>query len=184
MTGVWPLLWLGCAGPRASAPQEAPTADVPAIELRADGLTDAYRAAFADETPALARALADAGCAEGPVGVDVTYADRIGRIVGRGPWAAACRARVAGGAVDLSAVTPIGRAFAGYRNRLATTRDLRLTAFRVGVDVGGGGGPACVVWLAGQIPPDGSAFAATDAPGAAGAVAWVDPDLAACVGGR
>jgi hypothetical protein len=77
---------------------------------------------------------------------------------------------------------PLGLALADYRDRLASTYDLRLASFQVGLAVRGGA-EVCTLWAAGTHPPDGRAFStcvevrggAPCGPGAADGVTRLEP---------
>jgi hypothetical protein len=138
-------LALACEGP---PPPAAPVS----LDLR--GLSPDYRSHFADPelVDGLGRALAE--CVDGPVVVRVDYADGAGTLRASGSWRTECRPAD----LDLRPVQPIARALAAYRDGLAVRYDRRLARFATGVDLDG-----CVVWLAGQVPPDGTTFGCASA---------------------
>ena len=69
----------------------------------------------------------------------------------------ACLPKVADGSVDVSALEPLNRALANYRDEVSNNYDLRIQSFRTGIKVLSGMNH-CALWSGGQYPPDGSTF--------------------------
>lgn len=140
---------LACAEPTVPGPAPAAVG----VDLAASGFSPRYRAHVSD--PVALRALGEAlaACTAGPVALDVSYAASRGVATLSGPWDARCRPTPTG---DLAPVQPLGRALAGWRDALAVAHDPRLASFTCRIDLGDG----CVLALVGQLPPDGSTFAA------------------------
>ena len=99
-------------------------------------------------------------CTEHAVEIQIRYDNqtRVGWIVAViPPDTLTCLPEIEAGAVNMTPLEPVGRALAGYRNRVAGSSDLRINSFRVGVQFTRGL-KACRFKLAGQHPPDGSSW--------------------------
>lgn len=130
------------------------------VEVQFDGVSPLYRGYFSTTgwVAELGRGLG--GCVTGRAVVIVTYdsVENLGTIrLHAEPADLTCLGRFDGDALDVSALTPITRALARYRDTLAAERDVRLASFRIGLRVVEGMN-VCDLWAGGQFPPDGSTF--------------------------
>jgi hypothetical protein len=127
------------------------------LELRFTNISALHRRFFSD--PELMIALAEdlAPCVEGVAPVVVTYDGdkRQGHIVLDVSRDALTCSAVHEGAVDVSALMPLSRAVASYRNAVAGTKDIRMFSFEAGVFVRDGVGWASL-FAFGQEPSDGT----------------------------
>lgn len=167
---------LGCGG---SAPEpEAPKPDawVPpdpdaAIHYEAgeDGGVDlllrttkvgqTYRAYFAETDRLAALSKAIAPCLSGQAEVVITHdpstsEGRIVLVVPRGRLS--CPATVTDDGLDVSPLLPLTKGLAAYRRGMGETRDMRIHSWKTGVLFDDAGGRNATLWLAGQVPEDGS----------------------------
>lgn len=170
------LALFGCWGtgdaPAPPSPAWTPPADpehvVPflpasgvAIRVQTSGLNATYRSHVAD--PAFLAPLAAAldPCVDDTATLSVSYAEgsRDGRVALVLPVGSLdCHITVgADGTVDLSGLVPVAKAVAAYRNTLASTRDMRIYAWKTAIHVEDVHGHA-TLWLEGQDPIDGTAF--------------------------
>jgi hypothetical protein len=168
---------IGCAGPsepeKPKEPEltsvltgEAPTNDVnlvvgsgdsASVKLRFSGVSTLHMGYFSSEE-ALAALGAKLGNCTSSADVVVSYntENRIGNIVlTTGPRDLSCRPTLAADGWEMSALEPIGRALADYRDHIAATRDYRVSNFRVGVAYLRAAN-LCTLYISGQYPPDGS----------------------------
>jgi hypothetical protein len=67
----------------------------------------------------------------------------------------ACQPHLTREMLDLTPLTPIGKALAGYRDAIAASYDVRIASFEIGL-LTLNGPSQCVFWNAGQYPPDGT----------------------------
>lgn len=171
------FLFFGCSNPpepkRPKEPEltsvltgEAPTSDVnvvmgsgdsAAVKLRFSGVSNLHMGYFSNEE-ALASLGAGLSSCTSSADVVVSYntETRIGNIVlSTGPRDLSCRPQLESGGWELSALEPIGRALADYRDHIAATRDYRVSSFRVGMAYLRGAN-LCTLYISGQYPPDGS----------------------------
>jgi hypothetical protein len=130
------------------------------IGLQFNGVSPLYQGYFATEdwVAALGASLGD--CLSGEADIVVSYDSeaRIGRIlVSTTPDELRCLPSVTGDTLDLTALEPIGRALAAYRDTIAAERDIRIASFRSGVRLLRGT-DLCEVYIGGQFPPDGTTF--------------------------
>jgi len=129
--------------------------------LAFEGVGTQYRGYFAHEDAVVALGEALGSCVSERARVVVTWNDeeRIGRIIlDTEPDQLRCVPQ-GEGAADLTGLTGVTRGLASYRDTIASSRDLRVASFRVGVTVRYGA-KLCTAWSGGQFPPDGSSFAA------------------------
>lgn len=166
---------LACGGarddeePRAPVAAPAPAPAPPALRtvvgdgsdasvaLAFEGVGGLHRKFFSE--PRLVGNLASAlgPCLRGEATVRVRWEEevRVGRITLEvDPAVLVCGIAARGDALDLSALAPVGRALAGYRDAVAGAFDLRVASFRGEVRLPGQ--PACTLRLGGGFPPDGS----------------------------
>lgn len=149
------------ADPALAGKPVAPGGPVP-IELQFDGVGDLHQRYFGD--PAIVTQLAtDLGaCFKDRAVLRIAYdtEKRIGRIrLYADPATLTCRPGRTGDAVDLSALEPIGRGLAAYRDTVAGRFDYRVASFRIDLEALSGM-HLCRLDLAGQFPPDGSTWSA------------------------
>lgn len=145
------------------------------MTVEAVGLSPDYDAHVRDPGLVAALGSALAPCADGPAVLRIRYAERAGEVRLAGSWRTECRPD----GLDLAPVRPIARALAAYRDALAVRYDRRLATFAAAVELDG-----CPVWLAGQIPPDGTTFGcASDVPCpvTAPAESRLPPERAGCL---
>lgn len=137
----------------------AGSVDAVDVDLAFSGVGTLYRGYFGMEAAVGALGVGLGPCLEDNARVVITYDDeeRIGRIVlDTDPQSLSCLATGAGGA-DVTAMTPVTRALAAYRDTIASSRDFRVASFRIGVTLRSGA-KLCTAWAAGQYPPDGTTF--------------------------
>lgn len=166
---------LGCGGgtPEPEAPKpEAwvpPDADAAMQYTAEDGGVDllvrttkvggTYRAYLteADRMKALSQTIAP--CLSGQAELVVTHdpstsEGRIVLVVPKGRLRCAAQATEDG--LDVSPLLPLTKGLAAYRRGLGETRDMRIHSWRTGVLFDDAGGRNATLWLAGQVPEDGS----------------------------
>ncbi|MCB9663382.1 MAG: hypothetical protein H6732_04670 [Alphaproteobacteria bacterium] len=171
-------LWAGCRCGPAEAPEPevrawAPPSDPEHVQLvrvgtegrgvavQFTGVGTLYRSWFGDAEVLAPFVEAVAPCLEPPFELSVTYDEDTRR--GRVALVAAagqvrCPARAADGDLDLAPLTGLARPLADLRNGLAATRDIRIYGFGTALHLEDDRG-AVTLWLDGQDPLDGSAFA-------------------------
>lgn len=160
----WLLAALGCREPDAggavapSVVEPAATAprlvvvEVAGAQLRFTGVGALHRKFFADPTLVADLPASLAGCVPGPIGLAVRWSDAemAGSVqVEVEAGALRCAARADGATLDVTALAPMLKAVAAWRDRVAAGRDLRVAAFRTGVVVRGAAGEVAL-WGAGR----------------------------------
>lgn len=159
----WLLAALGCREPDAGGavvpsvvePAAAPrltVVEVAGAQLRFSGVGALHRKFFADPTLVADLPAAVAGCVAGPVVLSVRWSDAemAGSVqVEVDGGALRCAARADGGVLDVTPLAPVLAAVAGWRDRVAAGRDLRVAAFRAGIVVRRGDGEVAL-WGAGR----------------------------------
>ncbi len=139
-----------------AAPDGAAAADV---ELYFHGLSELYRGFFSDPAAvgALGRALGPCDDRPAPVAISWDNERRIGSISLRVASGSKCTPVLSPDGVDLAPVVPLGVALAAYRDRLASSFDVRLASFRVSLQLVRGT-QACILRAEGDHPPSGTVW--------------------------
>ena len=99
-------------------------------------------------------------CTDQPMTVDVMWSndDLEGRILALMPEPAGpCAPKRTASGIDVAPLVPMTKALAAWRTYVAGTSDLRIDAFKVGVQFGEHG-QGCVLIAGGQHPADGTTF--------------------------
>lgn len=128
------------------------------LELRFTNVSALHRRFFSDPELVAPLAEAVAACADAPVPLVITYdgETREGHVVlDLSREALRCAPERRGELVDVSALLPLTKAVARYRNEVGASKDMRVYAFEAGLFVRDGIGWASL-WAFGQEPADGS----------------------------
>lgn len=129
-----------------------------AIRLVFTGVGPLHKNFFSQPGPLGALTSALGPCLDGEATVRVTWEEsiRLGHITLEvAPGSLRCAPVVRGDGVDLSALEPVGRALAAYRDAVAGTYDLRVASFRGELRLVRPGDD-CLLRIGGDFPPDGS----------------------------
>jgi len=166
---------LGCGGeaPPAEAPRPdawvPPNADAAVryeageqgvdLLVRTTKVGKTYRAYLTEAERMQALSTAIAPCLSGQVELVITHdpstsEGRIVLVVPRGRRT--CEAKATEDGLDVSALLPLTKGVAAYRRGLGETRDMRIHSWKAGVLFDDAGGRNATLWLAGQVPEDGT----------------------------
>lgn len=128
------------------------------IRLAFTGVGPLHKNFFSQPGPLAALTSALGPCIDGEATVRVTWEEaiRLGHVTLEvAPTALRCAPVMRGDGLDLSALEPVGRALAAYRDAVAGAYDLRVASFRGEVRLVRPGDD-CLLRIGGDFPPDGS----------------------------
>lgn len=148
------------SGPSATIITASSGEGAAVVELRFFEVGALHRGYFSDTSAVGALSEALGPCISQTAQVLVAYdqEQRIGRILLKAPpGSLACAPAQDGDAIDLSALVPVGRALAAYRDDIAARFDYRVSSFKIGVSFTRGA-RSCDLFFGGTHPPDGTAF--------------------------
>jgi len=143
-------------------PSDEPTvagSPVP-IELQFVGVGDLHQRWFGDTSIATDLSAALGTCMTDRAVIQISYDEdeRIGRIrLYLDGDHSTCKPAIIDSSVELTPVQPLGEALARYRDAVAGRFDLRVSSFRIEIEMLAGT-HGCVLHLGGQYPPDGSTW--------------------------
>lgn len=138
---------------------QTPGGAVP-VELQFAGVGALHQRYFADDDILVALSETLGACVQDRAVVRVEYDNdtRIGKIrILEDAKQLTCHSTRSANTVDVSALAPLGKALASYRDTIAARFDFRIASFKIELEAVAGT-HGCLLTLGGQFPPDGSTW--------------------------